>query len=270
MSRSSEDAEAPAEASPRQYSMSLERGLALLTCFTPQELVLGIAELSDRVHYARSTTHRYATTLVELGYLEQDGSRRYRLGARAADVGLAVIGAMPIHQHARRLLEDLRRQTNYTVSLVILDENRMLYIDVLRGSRRGQYAVDLHRGVGCRECLHCSAGGKALLASLPDAEQSALISGLTLSKRGPKTITSKKALRAELGEIRARHVAHDDEESAPDVQAIATAVVAGEGEVHGAIGLLAPRSASTVGRLRSAHAGALLDAAGELAVLVNS
>jgi DNA-binding IclR family transcriptional regulator len=36
---------------------------------------------------------------------------------------------------------------------------------------------------------------------LPEAEQRSLISQLRLARRGPKTITTKTALRAELGRI---------------------------------------------------------------------
>ena len=42
-----------------RYSQSLERGLAILGCFTPQHPVLGIAEIADDLGMSRSTTHRY-------------------------------------------------------------------------------------------------------------------------------------------------------------------------------------------------------------------
>ena len=44
-----------------KFSQSLERGLALLSCFTAQQPVLGIADLADRFDLPRSTVHRYAT-----------------------------------------------------------------------------------------------------------------------------------------------------------------------------------------------------------------
>ena len=60
----------PSLREPR-YSQSLERGLAILGCFTPERPVLGIADISDDLGMSRSTTHRYAITLVALGFLEQ-------------------------------------------------------------------------------------------------------------------------------------------------------------------------------------------------------
>ena len=72
-----------------RYSQSLERGLALLGCFTPQRPVRGIADLSEELGMSRSTTHRYLTTLLALGYLTQGARRKYRLGLRVTSLGVA-------------------------------------------------------------------------------------------------------------------------------------------------------------------------------------
>lgn len=53
----------PSLREPR-YSQSLERGLAILGCFTPQRPVLGIADIADELGMSRSTTHRYVITCV--------------------------------------------------------------------------------------------------------------------------------------------------------------------------------------------------------------
>jgi DNA-binding IclR family transcriptional regulator len=273
-----------------QYSKSLQRGLEILRCFTAEHPVLGISELADQLHGIRSTAHRYATTLVALDYLEQDRSRKYRLGARAADVGLTVISCMPILEHAWPVLQKLRLQTNYTVALGIIDGDEVLYLASLRGSRQGQHAVDLEVNVGSRAPLHCTAIGKAMLARLPDAQQNTLIAQMKLSKHAPNTITSKKALRVALGEISseglladykrrkpeaqqariasaiAAQLAVDDEESTPGIQAIAAPIISTQREVRGAIGLLAPRSVSTLDQLRSEHGATLLEEVKALAV----
>src|SRR6185437_7657204 len=56
----------PSLREPR-YSQSLERGLAILSCFTPKRPVLGIADIADELGMSRSTTHRYVITLLALG-----------------------------------------------------------------------------------------------------------------------------------------------------------------------------------------------------------
>lgn len=63
-----------------RLSRSLLRGLSVLTCFGPDNEERGIIELADLLGMSASTTHRYVTTLVELGLLERSTrSRKYRL-----------------------------------------------------------------------------------------------------------------------------------------------------------------------------------------------
>jgi DNA-binding IclR family transcriptional regulator len=143
----------------------------MLTCFTAKHPVRGIADMAEELDLGRSTTHRYATTLMILGYLEQGPSRKYRLASRASDVGLALLDSMEIRQVAREPLRELRAQTGRTASLGVLWGSEVVYIDRWQGSRPGQYAIDVGTGLGTRLPVHCSAAGKALLAGLPEAEQ---------------------------------------------------------------------------------------------------
>jgi hypothetical protein len=76
------------DSEPR-YSLWLELGLTILACFTPERPVLGNAEIADTVGMSRSTTHRYARTLLKLGYLEQTRRRKYQLGTRVSDLGMS-------------------------------------------------------------------------------------------------------------------------------------------------------------------------------------
>jgi IclR helix-turn-helix domain len=63
-----------------RLSRSLLRGLSVLTCFGPESEERGIIELADLLGMSPSTTHRYVSTLVELGLLERSTrSRKYRL-----------------------------------------------------------------------------------------------------------------------------------------------------------------------------------------------
>src|ERR1700691_3901902 len=131
----------PSLREPR-YSQSLERGLAILGCFTPTRPVLGIADIADDLGMSRSTTHRYVITLLALGYLEQGASRKYRLGLRVTDLGMSALNSTGLREHARPYLEELRQRTSYTVNLSVLDGPEILYVDLVRSFRRGQGGVD--------------------------------------------------------------------------------------------------------------------------------
>jgi IclR family pca regulon transcriptional regulator len=231
----------PSLREPR-YSQSLERGLAILGCFTPTRPVLGIADIADELGMSRSTTHRYVITLVALGYLEQGASRKYRLGLRVTDLGMAALNSTGLREHAHPYLEELRQRSSYTTSLAVLDGSDILYVDRVRSFRRGRGQVDLNLHTGSRLPAYCTAMGKLLLAYMPEAEQRDLIATMKLTKRGPNAITSKRALREELEQIRDEGFAVNDQELAADLYAIA-APVRNEGrDVVAAVNLAAPSS----------------------------
>jgi IclR family transcriptional regulator, pca regulon regulatory protein len=231
----------PSLREPR-YSQSLERGLAILGCFTPSRPVLGIADIADELGMSRSTTHRYVITLVALGYLEQGASRKYRLGLRVTDLGMSALNSTGLREHARPYLEELRQRTSYTTSLGVLDGTEVLYVDRARSFRRGQSQIDLGLQPGSRVPAYCTAMGKLLLAYLPESQQRDVLGEIKPSKRGPHTITSKKGLRAELEKVRDAGFAVDDEELAAGLYAIA-APVRNEGrDVVAAVNLAAHSS----------------------------
>ena len=231
----------PSLREPR-YSQSLERGLAILGCFTPAKPVLGIADIADELGMSRSTTHRYVITLVALGYLEQGASRKYRLGLRVTDLGMSALNSTGLREHARPYLEELRQRSSYTTSLGVLDGSEVLYVDRARSFRRGQNQVELGLQAGSRVPAYCTALGKLLLAHLPEGQQRDVLAEIKLAKQGPKTITSKKALKTELEEIREAGFAVDEEELAKGLYAVAAPVRNESRDVVAAVSLSAPSS----------------------------
>lgn len=67
--------------SPR-LSRSLLLGLLVLVCFPADGEALAVTDVASRLEMSPSTTHRYLTTLLAVGLLEQDPrTRRYRVPA---------------------------------------------------------------------------------------------------------------------------------------------------------------------------------------------
>jgi hypothetical protein len=64
----------------RSLSHSLLIGLQVLTCFPLDGTERGVAEVAKQLQMNNSTVHRYMSTLMRIGLLEQDTySRLYRL-----------------------------------------------------------------------------------------------------------------------------------------------------------------------------------------------
>jgi IclR family pca regulon transcriptional regulator len=182
-----------------QHSQSLERGLAILSAFSEAQPLLGITDLAGQVGLNKSTAHRYISTLAALGYLRQDATtRRYRLGPRAVDLGLAAINSIERCRSAR--------------------ENARL-------------TIDLHLHVGSRLPAYCTSMGKVLLAYRPPDVLTELIDRMDLARRGPNTLTAREALVAALRRIRQAGWAANDEELAPGLRSLAVPLRDASGEV---------------------------------------
>lgn len=205
-------------------SRSMEYGLAMLECFSGGTPHLRVSELADMIGISGSTTHRYASTLVSLGFLEQDQSRRYRLAPHAADVSLGLLAMISTHTDSLPVLEELRDQTDHTASLAVMDGPRAIYVQRVHGHGRDQYRADLDLRTGAHLPLHCTAVGKAMLASQSTALRHALIEDMQLTRTGPSTITSEDTLLEELAKIGTEGLAVSDEEQAVGVRSIAQAI----------------------------------------------
>jgi IclR family pca regulon transcriptional regulator len=247
-----------------RYSQSLERGLAILGCFTSEHPVMGIADIADELGMSRSTTHRYVTTLLALGYLEQGRSRKYRLGLRVTDLGMSALNSTGLREHVHPFLEELRERTGYTIGLAVLDGAEILYVDRARSWRRAERETDLGLYPGSRMPAYCTAMGKVLLAHLPDEVQRDLIAQLKLERNSPSTITSKQALRAELEQIFEDGYAVNDQELRPGLQAIAVPVRDESREVVAAVGIAASPEAISIAELTDALGPHLISTAARI------
>lgn len=197
-----------------------------------------MSELAREVGLSRSTTHRYMSTLTRLGYLQQDpSSRRYRLGPRVLDLGFSAINSMELRAISSPYLQRLSDETGFTVNMAILDGADILYVERCRSSRAGQREIDLNLHVGSRLPAYCTSMGKVLLAYLSPERRAAMLDGLQLGKRGPNTLTNRKALEAELAAIRERGLALNNEELAYGLRSIAAPVRGPGDDVVAAINL---------------------------------
>jgi IclR family transcriptional regulator, pca regulon regulatory protein len=249
----------PSESS-QSFSVSLERGLSILSAFSGNRPVLGIADLARAVGLNKSTTHRYVSTLVKLEYVHQDPeTRKYHLGPRVVDLGFAAIDSMELTRVAAPSLQALADETGYTVSMALCDGPDIVYVDRRRsGRRREPLTIDLNLHVGSRLPAYCTALGKAMLAYKDSATLREILDRTDMARRGPNTLTNREQLMAALAKVRQAGVAVNNEELAPGLRSFAAPVRDRTGEVVAAINIavhlsVAPSSAEALaGRLEPA------------------
>lgn len=224
----------------------IARASRLMESFDADHGILTLAELSRTSGLPRSTAHRIADELAELGWLEKTGEG-YSLGMRMFEFGELVPRQRNLVSVAMPYMEDLRTATGASVHLAVLDGSEVVYLQVLAS----KLAPKMNSRRGGRLPAHATGVGKAMLAfSPPDAVQRVIDTGLP--RLTARTISTPGQLKRELSAIRSSGIAYDREESNPGVLCAAVPIFGNDGSVRAGLSVsgfsrrVAPRMAPAV------------------------
>jgi IclR family acetate operon transcriptional repressor len=197
---------------------SIERAFAVLELIAANGGSMTLSSLARSSKLAPATLHRLAATLVDLGYLRREASRRYALGPRLA---LLADGSWTrLSSAAAPHLDRLVEVTGETANLAMLDGDQVAYV----AQAPGRHSMRMFTEVGRRVRPHCTAVGKAMLAASSDDEVRARLARTGLPRQTPHTLTDPEEFLAELQRIRERGYAVDEGEQEVGVRCVAVAV----------------------------------------------
>jgi IclR family acetate operon transcriptional repressor len=249
----------------RDSVQSLERAFDLLEALGDGG-ELGVTELANRTGLVPSTAHRLLHTLAKRGYVSQSSeSGRYLLGYKVVEVASGLEHRLErLRVVARPHLEGVQRETGETVNLVVLDADRVVYVDQVEGTRQ----VRMFTTVGTSVPAHTTGSGKAILANGSSEVVEALYGGRELQRLTAHTLTTLDALEADFARIRRRGYALDEEEHEEGVGCVAVAVFDHSGRPSAAISVSGPSArilganAARLGELLVGHASRVSEALG--------
>ena len=237
----------------RDSVQSLERAFDLLEALAAGG-ELGVTELANRTGLVPSTAHRLLHTLTKRGYVTQSPeSGRYLLGYKVVEVASGLEHRRErLRAVARPHLEGIQRATGETVNLVVLEADRVVYIDQVEGSRN----VRMFTTVGTSVRAHTTGSGKAIMAFGPPDAPAALYGDRELERLTKRTLTTLAALEDDFKRIRRRGYALDNEEHEEGVGCVAAPVFDHTGRPCAAISVSGPTA--RILHEHSSELGALL------------
>lgn len=219
--------------SPYQIE-SLLRGLQVLALFNRETAALSLTEIKDTAKLNKTTAFRIVSTLESAGYLDRDPqTKRYRPGLKVLQLGFTALSSLEFRQVARPYLRRLSQEVGRTVSLSVLDEMEVVYVDRVRV--RQVFGVVL--GLGSRIPAHCASLGKAVLAYLSPEELSRRLDSANLQAYTPHTITKRDALEAELARIHEQGYSINNEEWVLGLRSTAAPILDDNGTAVAAINI---------------------------------
>ncbi|XVQ15083.1 IclR family transcriptional regulator [Spirillospora sp. CA-255316] len=227
-------------ASARPGTQAVDRAIAVLRSFegAPQQTPTQIAH---RLGLTVSTAHRIVRALRAAGMLGRDPrTDGYFLGPATA-----ILGRLALERMGTTLMQPeltaLRDETGEAVSLGVRVGDEVAVLVQIPSVHPLRYDQE----PGARNPIHVCAMGKALLA-YDDARVSM---AEPYRRYTPATITTRAGLDAELGRIRRRGYATNDEERIVGVRALAAPIHGPAGQAVAAVTLQGPAVRFTGERL---------------------
>jgi DNA-binding IclR family transcriptional regulator len=206
---------------PKSLIQSLDRGLQLLEIISQAKQPMGLPELSEMMNIDRSTVHRLLGTLQKRNYVVQDPvSKRYSLGLRVIELSRHALDGINFRTIAKPYLKRLSRETGESTNLFILTNNHAVCVDY----EASPSPLAVTNDTGVVYIMHATAGGKVLLAYMPEALRQKILNSGPLTAYTPRTFTDVNALLMHLQQIRAQGYAIDDEERYVGVRCIAAPI----------------------------------------------
>jgi IclR family pca regulon transcriptional regulator len=222
------------------FVQSLERGLAVIRAFSAETPELTLSEVARETGLTRAAARRFLMTLADLGYVGTDG-RRFSLTPRVLELGYAYLSSMTLPEVAEPHLERLVAETRESSSVSVLDGSDIVYVARVSATRIMRVAIS----VGTRFPAYATSMGRVLLAGLPADELDARLEASALRPLTRATLTSERALRAELTRVRAQGWALVDQELEEGLRAVAAPIRDRDGRVVAAINVSAHASRIT-------------------------
>jgi IclR family pca regulon transcriptional regulator len=215
------------------FIQSFDKVIRVLETFGRSEQYLGLSEIVALTGLDKPQVQRSTHTLVTTGYLEKHPrTGRFCLGKKCLDLSFHFLRSHPLVSMAMPVLLQLRRDCGERTNLSLFDRTTLVYAIRLHGKREYPQYTTL---IGRRMATFCSAGGRAMLAALPNAEVREILAESDLRPMTSDTITDPDRIMVEIERTRARGYGFVVNESVPSEVTVAAAVLDAAGRPIAAV-----------------------------------
>jgi len=145
-------------------AQTLLRGLEVLSLVAKG--TVNLLDIANSLGLSKTTAHRLATTMVEQRFLNFTPRVGYSLGTKLIELGHKASQQLSLPRVAYEHIALLAMATGDTVHLGVLDNDKVLYLDKISGSRR----IEISSRIGERQPLSSTGLGKALLLDHTSAQ----------------------------------------------------------------------------------------------------
>ncbi|MBE9544787.1 MAG: IclR family transcriptional regulator, partial [Proteobacteria bacterium] len=191
--------------------------MKILSLFNRETPVLTQSKIARTLGLNMTSTYRYITTLVELGYLEKDTkTKEIRISILCLLFCTNLIRATDHLRMIKEVVDRIHSENNISIEVAFAVDDTIVRIY----NREAEETLTYSLPDFSKNCLHNTALGKAYLSSLPDDLIFEKIDTMVLVAKTEKTIVDKDALVEELKKTKKRQYSMSEEEYLPGLIAI--------------------------------------------------
>ena len=217
--------------------LTLDKSLSILEAIFQAPQGVGTRTLAKQLDLNVATVHNIASTFCQRGYLRQDPkSKTFHPGIRLMLLGRHPSFFQSLTTAAHPIIQSLADQQKESVMIGSIDHGRIVNLDYIPSRQ----ALRVEEPEELRDLAYCTAVGKVLLASLPEAELETYLQNNPLHRFTEHTITDPDELKASLRQIKKEGHSDSREELCEGICALAVPIRDPLGLTIAGLGLSAP------------------------------
>jgi DNA-binding IclR family transcriptional regulator len=230
----------PSKGEKYYFVASLAKGLRILELLATHG-DMSASRMAAHLGTSRAASHRFLTTLRDLGYVEKTEEGRFSLSFKVLDLGMKKLESFEIRHTVHPFMQEIALVSGETVNFGHWDGRVIVHLDKINSTEI--FRLDV--GMGAAAPAYCTGLGKAVLSFLDDSELDAYLESVELIAMSPKTITDPQQLKADIARIRKRGYAIDDEELSLGLRCVAAPIFDYTGKPNYALSISGPTQRMT-------------------------
>lgn len=224
---------------------------------------MSLKDIYTTLELNKASVLRIVTALCSNGYVHRDSaSGNYSLTFKAFEVGVYAVRNVNYISFIKSFLERMSTELGVIAQFSVEDNNELLCLESYDPTGS---SFSVYTRVGQRSPLYSTSAGKAILSTYSNEEIRAKWPAMNVRAFTQNTITTLDALLQDIGQIRQRNYATDNEESEPGLFCIGTVLLNYNRRPIGAISLSTNHMTEDI---RQSLSSALLDQSRQLSYML--
>ncbi|MDX2451854.1 IclR family transcriptional regulator [Desulfosarcina sp.] len=231
------------------FVASLAKGLRVLELLAANG-DMSASRMAGHLDTSRAASHRFLTTLRDLGYVEKTEEGQFRLTFKVVELGMKKLDGFKIRHSVHPFLQEMALACGETVNFGHWDGTAIVHLDKINSTE----VLRLDVGLGALAPAYCTGLGKAVLAFLPSHELEDYLESVEWVAMSPKTITTPEKLKTEIQKIRKRGYAIDNEELSLGLRCVGAPIFDHQGRSTYAMSVSGPTQRMTKKKINTIQA----------------